>query len=692
MSMEPTEPTIVNRPARIGLPALLVLLALALPAESADWTSELGSPDASVRAAARLRAIEVGPDAVPALAELLREGSVVAAAEAVAALAEIGTSEAREALHRALAEASHPIRRVTAKTLGRVGDFRDVDALAGAITTTPLAACHALGSIGHRLGIPPLVRALEAGLESGGRVEALAALVRLGVVGRMDELLSEIDQSEGRRALVRLREITGVDAGSDAKSWGDWWRREVFARAFDGADPDAADARIAAVLEAEDPTAHVDDFLILMTSDERTLRVRCQAARVLGLLGDRRAVDSLLAAYQIGQPARLRLYAVEALGRIGDPRAAVPIAFQVGLSDPDRVAAQQLSAADSPPYELIDPAACVALTRMGLKGGLRMAIERLFGNWRIRMYHESLLLLRATTGREFDFRPDQANQHKREAALRWYTWFLAEREKIELPTVFDTTDENFRRDAGKLIDRLNHFKMLYTMQARSALKVLGEPVIPMLDAAIRARADGEEQKRRFACEVLGEIGVSSCVPPLVHALESDPDRSVRVIAANALSGMGLRAQLGGAALRALVRDAKSPPDVLLAAVEALGNVSDDPLDADDVESAMMRFGEPAKLSPEIRLVRGCALGRLRRAAGLDDLVSLLDASSVLMRRSAVEALREVTGHEFGYVPDDADAESRAAAAGRWKARVAKDRSTLPRGSRGYVKVTTITAP
>jgi len=62
------------------------------------------------------------------------------------------------------------------------------------------------------------------------------------------------------------------------------------------------------------------------------VRLRCEAARKLGTIGDARAVEPLVAALK-DRDRGLRVCAASALGAIKDPRAAAPLI--VALNDKD---------------------------------------------------------------------------------------------------------------------------------------------------------------------------------------------------------------------------------------------------------------------------------------------------------------------------------------------------------------------
>lgn len=108
-----------------------------------------------------------------------------------------------------------------------------------------------------------------------------------------------------------------------------------------------------------------------------SLKVRAQAALVLGQRGGPEAVAALRGAVAGDQAAAVRLAAVAALGRLG-PRAARTTLAAAGLADPDaavRDAAARAVAAMGPVALAVEEAPAPA----GMKGDLRTALSRALG-------------------------------------------------------------------------------------------------------------------------------------------------------------------------------------------------------------------------------------------------------------------------------------------------------------------------
>jgi HEAT repeat protein len=681
----------------IRLAAVALLIAVGAGAPSVGLAEEgagletslrdLGHPDLSRRADARRAVLAAGDAAVPDLIRVLKGAHTIAAREAAACLGEIGAPEVRGPLHRALADGTPAVRTAAATALGRMGDFRDVRALSAALASVPGPAARALGRLRSVRAIDPLRAALRSA-DGSGRIEILAALAALGQRDAIPPLIACLAADDGHRtrALVRLREVTGADPGADGEAWGAWWRREEFARRLGSS---AAIAIRDLVKELEDPEsearrAALPELHALASDMARAEAVRGRAILVLGLIRDRSAFDVLLSVLE-GPRGQVRSYAAEALGRLGDPRAVLPLARQiVTVADPDRDMATRARSGQGP-YYIVDTESAKSLVRMGLTGGLRIAIENLFLEWRIRTYYESLILLRTTTGQDMGCRPDTSSAERIESARRWMRWFRENACALDLPRTIDFDDPGLQAGIDRLVVRLGVFKFLTSDTAKRTLMVVGEPARPRLERALRE--DPSRFVRTHAAEILGEIGHADSVAPLARALRDDPEAAVRAACGEALGLIGVRA---GPAAEAALRDVSirdgETADVRTAAVEALGLVSSSPADAGILEAHVTAS---RRAGPALLLAAARAMARLGEPEGLDRLVPFLGSEDLVLRRGAVTVLREVTGLTCGFDPEG-EAAAREAAAARWAEHVRSDRTIVPRDARGYVRVTFLT--
>nr|WP_153869809.1 MULTISPECIES: HEAT repeat domain-containing protein [Myxococcaceae] len=159
--------------------------------------------------------------------------------------------------------------------------------------------------------------------------------------------------------------------------------------------------------------------------------------------------------------------------------------------------------------------------------------------------------------------------------------------------------------------------------AAEALVRLGERALPGLRGLL-AHADPDQ--RKFAADILGQLGSARAAPDLVRAL-ADPDLNVRVSVAEALGGVGARDEATAGALRPLL----SSPEALLrlAALESLTRLGLPP-----------PLGVVAPLLEDGRLRASAyrALGFVEEPGALPLLARGLASASRAVREAALEAL------------------------------------------------------
>ena len=311
----------------------------------------------------------------------------------VGALAALGDFDALAAV--VLAESGDPLLWwwPVAEALGRVGDPRaagPLRALARVGGTVGVAmAARGLGALGDASAVPVLVELLDrdrrdprvvlaavralAALGDPSAAPALRDLLRsrdldpgllialldaLGAVGAPETAEIAIELLAHGAPAVRGAALTAL-AGLDPDTFllllsglppdSQWQVRADLARALALADPDAAAFRLSLLLEDEDRRVvpavlqalaavrapGLDAVLVAHLSDGNAA-VREAAARLLGDVGGRRAVEFLAGAYRdevnAASPA-VRAAAVEALARIGGGPALE--ALRDALDDPD---------------------------------------------------------------------------------------------------------------------------------------------------------------------------------------------------------------------------------------------------------------------------------------------------------------------------------------------------------------------
>ena len=168
----------------------------------------------------------------------------------------------------------------------------------------------------------------------------------------------------------------------------------------------------------------------------------------------------------------------------------------------------------------------------------------------------------------------------------------------------------------------------------SAAYALGEIAdAKAVDPLVRLLFDAEADVRGNACFALGHIPDASgrAAPELVKAL-ADPDENVRNLAASALGGT------------------KEPKALPALAWSALNDKS-----------------------PGVRALAAVSMGALGDRRACATLVSLLDDGEYVVRARAIEGLLALTPDRRGYEARESAA-ARAAAVGRWKAWLARQKA------------------
>ena len=89
-----------------------------------------------------------------------------------------------------------------------------------------------------------------------------------------------------------------------------------------------------AEVDALDAEEAIHTLLEILNNDLEAVRTRCQAATLLGMLRDARALDALIGAFH-APDGLLRARAALALGQIGMPEERVVQSMIQGLSDED---------------------------------------------------------------------------------------------------------------------------------------------------------------------------------------------------------------------------------------------------------------------------------------------------------------------------------------------------------------------
>lgn len=183
-----------------------------------------------------------------------------------------------------------------------------------------------------------------------------------------------------------------------------------------------------------------------------------------------------------------------------------------------------------------------------------------------------------------------------------------------------------KRDVRGLIKALRHKDVEVREPAAKALVMIGGVAVEPL---VRALKDKNQLARRYASEVLGDLGDATAVESLNQALK-DEDVDVRCCAAEALGKIGDVRAVGP-----LIQTLKDKENLVqLRAARALGKMGD------------VRVVEPLieLLRDEDKLVREAAaeaLGMTADARALQPLIQALNDQDKHVRAAAAEALGKV---------------------------------------------------
>lgn len=477
--------------------------------------------------------------AVELLARWSRHADDNLAVAAIEALGRIGGATAVDALLEAVQSGNFFRVFPAISVLGQCGEQRAVAPLAALLTQAPYAAeaAAALGRTGQRAAVAPLAGQL-AHADEAVIVAAARALVELRRrqaerLGDSAAVVTALREAAPASATQRLEAAT---AGADASDRVPLALLRAWLR-----DLGAVDALVA-MLDGEGSV--VDEAIHALRSigaDAEPRLVRAvaggsseQRARLLPLLGTRRAAVGDLVHCLSDRDPTVRALACDALARAGDPSAVGPLFALVG--DPDaRVvqaavgAVQSLGSEDVKAHALAAARSEDARTR---RAALR--ILAYFG------YPEAIEPMLAAIG--------DADERIRDAAA------------TGLALVDDA------RGIAALLEAARHPAAATRASACRALgnAVGGEQVFSALRAAL---ADGDAWVRYYACQALGKLHVAG-VTDDIAALLDDPAGQVRVAAVEAIAKLG-----GRAALPALERAARSADsDLRSAAILGLGTL------------------------------------------------------------------------------------------------------------------------
>jgi len=640
----------VNRIASVSLRVVLATLAAAVAPHSPARADE-ANPDADLRlagrtgapvaerlAAARRLVDGFVPDAeagVRAAAFLLADDPVVAAGllrrSLDADVIPVDTLErARGAARGALAKATDPARRasIAAFALG-------------------------LGLRGEEFE-PALYAPTAPGVEAALVADAFAPAAGVASTAPEGAALLRAAFAEHRR-VADLLDAASADAPDAMRAGMDGLTKL-------GADAVPALIRVARQAPTKTPPGRIPR--------------RVRAIVALGLIGDRRAVDTLLPCVDdLKDVGWVRAAAAAALGDLGDPRALPALCrvlFYLGDvhrprdswdypgADNTDVPAERW---DTVEYYAVDCAAADAMIRLGVANAAEWLIrERLHprsGRWRIRVLQDAVdALRRSFPDAPRDYEPDAGLPARARAYDRLVAWW---RTGPRLAHPLDETDAGFRAGAKAIVDLIGARSVMEGQITKRAATLIGPPMLPtILEALAAAKPDAHASSKRNVQRaelalVLGTLGDRRAIDPLLE-LTRDPVPAVR---GNAILALGRFVEtdadprLAGEAKDATARitaraiellgDAHAAPRTAALQTLAHARPSADVLAAmrahaaaDHPENA---FGDYRMAEDVVRLVQ--------TGEGLDAVLAQLAAPDLFVRRFEFELLRSA----FDLEPD-----------------------------------------
>ena len=260
---------------------------------------------------------DLGADAVePLIAALLeKEKEIWSREQAAYALGRIGDSKAVEPLITVLGDKTAPpmLRSKAAKALAKLADPRAVEPLITALADAKIRedVAQALGCLGDARAVEPLI-AVSEDKDQFVAEAAAEALEKLGDLRAVEPLIAML-KHKGRYAAEAAAQALG--------ELGD--RRAVEPLIATLVEPRCIENNDEAESDSE-------PVRIRMSTDDRS--VAEAAAKALGRLGDRRAVEPLIAVVK-DRGSSARGAAALALGELKDPRATGPLFEAIGELD-----------------------------------------------------------------------------------------------------------------------------------------------------------------------------------------------------------------------------------------------------------------------------------------------------------------------------------------------------------------------
>jgi HEAT repeat protein len=515
-------------------------------------------------------------NAIPVLVQLARHANDNVAVAAIEGLGRVGSRAAVEALLETLNSASFFRVFPTIGVLGRSGDPRVVKPLSALLEVQPyvIEAAQALGQTGDKAGAAPLAKLLTSAEDAELTAAAAQALAIL--------------DDEHRRRYGTPRAV-----------------REALVAAI---DPKAVTTRLLRVVGAVEGAS------------------KAAICRVLGLLGDARAVPTLLEIALGGGPAQasalqsLREFGEngsaaigEALGRIdGDGRKLL-----LPLVSGKAVVPAVLASLDDEDPE-VRALACEALARLGVSSAVGVLFERLAD--RSAGVVQAAVAAIQSLGSPATEPLAVAKARSPEASVR--RWALKILAYFGSPAALDV-----------LLTAMSDADTRVQESAIQGLAFVDDPRAQ--DALLNAARHSSPQVRAVGFRSLGHSAPDSRIAAALIRGLGDPDAWVRYYACQSAGRLRVASAIDGL----IARLSDPAPQVRMASVEALSH-----FDEPEAQEALERVA----LSTDHDLQQAALISLGMARAGQTAVLTALDSDSSANRLIAVSAL---SGFDDDWVVD-----------------------------------------
>ncbi|MCY3720807.1 MAG: HEAT repeat domain-containing protein [Candidatus Poribacteria bacterium] len=189
-----------------------------------------------------------------------------------------------------------------------------------------------------------------------------------------------------------------------------------------------------------------------------------------------------------------------------------------------------------------------------------------------------------------------------------------------------------------LIDELKN-EDLQDEALAALIEMRGVAVLPMIDAL----KNGTDEIRVKVADALGQIGDRRAIVPLTEALDSDPYKEVKALAAVGLGNMRARGENNGVVV-ALTNALSYDDTTATNAAEALGKID---VSTEDTVQKLILIAMEKNMRETLRIAALTALWRLKPQEATQPMLLLMfsDETSPVLRANAVKVLSRIQAPE-----------------------------------------------